>query len=188
MPRRTESRSLAKNGKHIYVNAAFARMMGHESPESMLGVNWQKIYDPRDIAVDSSSRFGNLSEPEGKWSGQINLRRRDGTMVPVEMAITSLANGVTACIGHDISARKEAEKARADAENKYRTLVEQVAAISYIAELGMNGQWHYISPQVEAITGYSQDEWLANSRDWMRHIPQEDHAVIEAAEEASLAR
>src|SRR5580692_8069654 len=27
---------------------------------------------------------------------------------------------------------------------------------------------------------------LTNSRDWIRHIPQEDHAVIEAAEEASL--
>ena len=176
---------LGEDGKHIYVNAAFARMMGHESPESMLGVNWRQIYDPRDIELLHQQVRKSL-EAEGKWSGQINLRRRDGTIFPVEMAITSLANGVTACIGHDISARKEAEKARADAENKYRTLVEQVAAISYIAELGIHGQWHYISPQVEAITGYSQDEWLANSRDWTRHIPQEDHGVIEAAEEASV--
>jgi two-component system cell cycle sensor histidine kinase/response regulator CckA len=159
--------------------------MGYESPESMLGVNWRQIYDPRDIEL-LQQRVRKSLEAEGKWSGQISLRRRDGTVFPIEMAITSLANGVTACIGHDISARKEAEKARADAENKYQTLVEQVAAISYIAELGINGQWHYISPQVEAITGYSQDEWLANSRDWTRHIPQEDHGVIEAAEEASL--
>jgi PAS domain S-box-containing protein len=176
---------LGEDGKHIYVNAAFARMMGHESPESLLGVNWRQIYDPRDVELLYQQVRKSL-EAEGKWSGQINLRRRDGTIFPVEMAITSLANGVTACIGHDISARKEAEKARADAENKYRTLVEQVAAISYIAELGIHGQWHYISPQVESITGYSQDEWLANSRDWTRHIPQEDHGVIEAAEEASL--
>ena len=176
---------LGEDGKHIYVNAAFARMMGHENPESMLSMTWRQIYDPRDIELLEQKVRKSL-EAEGKWSGQISLRRRDGTIFPVEMAITSLANGVTACIGHDISARKEAEKARADAENKYQTLVEQVAAISYIAELGINGQWHYISPQVEAITGYSQDEWLANSRDWMRHIPQEDHGVIEAAENASL--
>jgi PAS domain S-box-containing protein len=160
-------------------------MMGYESPETMLGLTWRQIYDPRDIGQFEQQVRKSLG-PEGKWSGQINLRRRDGTIIPVEMAITSLANGVTACIGHDISARKEAEKARADAENKYRTLVEQVAAISYIAELGINGQWHYISPQVEAITGYSQDEWLTNSRDWTRHIPQEDHGVIQAAEDASL--
>src|SRR5580704_14705196 len=101
------------------------------------------------------------------------------------MAVTSLANGVTACVGHDISARREAERARVEAESKYRTLVEQVAAISYIAELGIHGQWQYVSPQIESITGYSQEEWLANSCDWTRHIPAEDHAVIEAAEEAS---
>jgi two-component system cell cycle sensor histidine kinase/response regulator CckA len=176
---------LGENGEHIYVNAAFARMMGHESPESMLGVHWQKIYDARDIQLIHATVRASL-QAEGKWSGQINLRRRDGTVIPVEMAITSLANGVTACVGHDISARKEAEKARAEAESKYRTLVEQVAAISYIAELGIRGKWHYVSPQIEGITGYSQEEWLANSCDWMRHIPQEDHAVVEAAEEASL--
>jgi PAS domain S-box-containing protein len=176
---------IGENGEHIYVNAAFARMMGYESPESMLGVHWQKIYDPRDIELIHATVRASLVA-EGKWSGQINPRRRDGTVIPVEMAITSLANGVTACVGHDISARKEAEKARAEAENKYRTLVEQVAAISYIAELGTRGKWHYVSPQIESITGYSQEEWLANSCDWTRHIPQEDHSVVEAAEEASL--
>src|ERR1700675_1352388 len=160
-------------------------MMGHESPESMLGVHWQKIYDPRDVQLIQEPVRKTL-EAEGKWSGQISLRRRDGTAIPVEMAITSLANGVTACIGHDITARKETEQARVDAENKYRTLVEQVAAISYIAELGIHGQWHYISPQVEAIAGYSQEEWLVSSSGWTRHIPQEDHSVIEAAEAASL--
>ena len=175
---------IGENGEHIYVNAAFARMMGHDSPESMLGVQWQKIYDPRDIA-SAQSEVRRALQAEGKWSGQLSLRRRDGTVIPVEMAITSLANGVTSCVGHDITARKEAEKARAEAENKYRTLVEQVAAISYIAELGMNGQWHYVSPQIESITGYTQDEWLTNSRDWMRHIPAEDHAVVEAAEDSS---
>ncbi|MHB8502697.1 MAG: hybrid sensor histidine kinase/response regulator, partial [Candidatus Acidiferrales bacterium] len=176
---------LGEDGRHIYVNMAFARMLGHESPESMLGVQWQKIYDPRDIELLQEKVRESL-KLEGKWSGQVNLRRRDGTAIPIEMAITPLANGVTACIGHDISARKEAEKARADAEIKYRTLVEQVAAISYIAELGLDGEWLYVSPQIEAITGYSQEEWLGNSRAWLRHVPKEDHAVIEAAEAASL--
>ncbi|MGC2529511.1 MAG: PAS domain S-box protein [Candidatus Acidiferrum sp.] len=176
---------LGEDGKHIYANTAFARMMGYEGPESMLGLPWQEIYDPRDIALWRDKVRQSLLA-DGKWFDQINLRRRDGTVIPVEMAVTSLANGVTACIGHDISERKEAEKARADAENKYRTLVEQVAAISYIAELGLQGAWHYVSPQIEAITGYSQDEWMANSQDWMRHIPKEDHGVIVTAEEASL--
>lgn len=176
---------VAEDGKHIYVNAAFAKMLGYENPESMLGVHWQRVYHTRDIEQFEAQVRKSLMT-EGKWFGQINLRRQDGTSVPIEMTITPLSNGVTACIGHDISARKEAERARVDAEIKYRTLVEQVAAISYIAELGLQGEWIYVSPQVEAITGYTQEEWLSNSREWMRHIPKEDHPVIIAAEEASM--
>jgi PAS domain S-box-containing protein len=176
---------VGESGEHIYVNGAFARMMGYESPDCMLGVHWQKIYDPRDVErLQEQVRQSLVAE--GKWSGQISLRRRDGISIPVEVSIASLANGVTACIGRDISKRKEAEIARAEAENKYRTLVEQVAAISYIAELGVQGEWLYVSPQIEAITGYTQDEWLTNSRNWIRHVLQEDHGVVEKAEAASL--
>src|SRR5881398_3862630 len=33
--------------------------------------------------------------------------------------------------------------------------------------------------------GYSADEWLSTSKDWIRHIPVEDHPIVKAAEEAS---
>ena len=176
---------VGENGEHIYVNAVFAKMLGHESPHSMLGVHWRKIYDQRDIALWQDQVRQSLRE-HGNWSGQLNLRRKDGTAIPVEMAVASLPNGVTSCVGHDISARKEAEKARLEAENKYRTLIEQVAAISYIAEIGVKGKWFYVSPQIESMTGYAQEEWLAGSQEWLRHVPQEDHVVIETAEAASL--
>jgi PAS domain S-box-containing protein len=176
---------VGESGEHIYVNAAFARMLGYENPSAMIGVHWRDIYDRRDIER-LHGQVRQALTAHGKWSGQVSLRRSDGKTVPVEMSVTTLANGVTACIGHDISARKEAEKARADAENKYRTLVEQVAAISYIAELGFAGEWLYVSPQIEAITGYAPEEWLAESRNWTRHVPQEDHEVIRAAEEACV--
>src|SRR5260221_8086457 len=64
-------------------------------------------------------------------------------------------------------------------------LVEQVAAISYIAELGMHGEWLYVSPQVETMFGFSPEEWLTDSRAWTQHVHPEDHKVVEAAEETS---
>ncbi len=60
-----------------------------------------------------------------------------------------------------------------------------MAAISYIAELGMEGQWLYVSPQVETMFGFTADEWLANSREWVKHIHPEDRKVVEVAEDAS---
>src|SRR5260221_12912410 len=64
-------------------------------------------------------------------------------------------------------------------------LVEQVAAISYIAELGMHGEWLYVSPQVATMFGFSPEEWLTDSRAWTQHVHPEDHKVVEAAEETS---
>jgi PAS domain S-box-containing protein len=64
--------------------------------------------------------------------------------------------------------------------------VEQVAAVSYIAEVGLHGEWLYVSPQVEAIFGFTQQEWLKGSEQWIRFVPEEDHPIIAAAEEDCL--
>src|SRR6267154_1698264 len=101
------------------------------------------------------------------------------------MDCNNLSDGSIICVSRDITERVSAQRARAEAEIKYRMLVEQVAAISYIAELGVKGQWLYVSPQVETMFGYSVDEWLSTSREWIRHIPVEDHPIVNAAEEAS---
>ena len=49
----------------------------------------------------------------------------------------------------------------------------------------MDGQWLYVSPQVEAMFGFTADEWLAESREWVKHIHPEDRKIVEVAEEAS---
>src|SRR3954471_22103156 len=56
----------------------------------------------------------------------------------------------------------------------YRRLVERLPAIVYAAELGENGRWRYVSPQVEEITGYSPEEWLADPGLWARLVHPED--------------
>ena len=48
------------------------------------------------------------------------------------------------------------------AEDRYRTLVERLPAITYVAELGADGPWHYVSPQIESILGFSAEEWLSD--------------------------
>ncbi|WGG53233.1 response regulator [Rugamonas sp. DEMB1] len=45
-------------------------------------------------------------------------------------------------------------------EAKFRTLVEQIQAITYIAELDEGETMRYISPQIQTL-GYSPAEWLA---------------------------
>jgi two-component system, cell cycle sensor histidine kinase and response regulator CckA len=68
------------------------------------------------------------------------------------------------------------------AEDRYRTLVERLPAITYIAELGTGGPWHYVSPQIESILGYSPAEWLSDPLNWLNHIHSEDREIAIAAE------
>ena len=171
------------NGIHTYANAAFAEMMAIHT-DAIIGRPWKQVYAAEDVALVESEIRQALRQG-GRWSGAVNMHRWDGSASPVEMSITTLPDGGVVCVSRDMSARREAENARAQAEAKYRMLVEQVAAISYIAELGIYGEWLYVSPQVETMFGFSAEEWLTDSRAWTRHVLPEDHATVEAAEAAS---
>ena len=68
------------------------------------------------------------------------------------------------------------------AEDRYRTLVERLPAITYVAELGADGPWHYVSPQIESILGFAPQEFLADPMNWLNHIHPEDRDIAMAAE------
>ena len=175
---------LDAGGKYIYVNSTYARMIGNTNREAMLGKSWREASGPGDTAPVESEVQEALKK-HGRWFGPLTVHHSDGTEVPTEMAVTTLPDGGRICVTRDITERVSAQRARAETEIKYRMLVEQVAAISYIAELGIHGQWFYVSPQIETMFGYSTEEWLSNSRDWISHVSIEDHPIIHAAEEAS---
>jgi len=68
------------------------------------------------------------------------------------------------------------------AESRYRTLVERLPAITYIAEMGVDGPWQFVSPQIESMLGFSASEWIANPGLWMSRIYEEDRETAIAAE------
>src|SRR5574337_1658531 len=61
---------------------------------------------------------------------------------------------------------------------KYRTLVEQIPAITYIAALDEAGARLYVSPQTESVLGFSPDEWLADPESWVKQLHPEDREQI----------
>ncbi len=87
---------------------------------------------------------------------------------------------------HLAAVAMEWDRAQAElrsAESRYRTLVERLPAITYIAELGANGPWHYVSPQIEPMLGFAPAEWLSNSSAWIDRVHAEDREAVLAVEE-----
>jgi diguanylate cyclase (GGDEF)-like protein/PAS domain S-box-containing protein len=56
----------------------------------------------------------------------------------------------------------------------YRRLVERLPVIVYTSELGEQGEWHYVSPQVEEILGYSAEEFKTDRGLWARLLHPDD--------------
>ncbi len=79
-----------------------------------------------------------------------------------------------------IQEKLEAVEQLREAEAKYRSLVEQIPAITYIASLDEPGQLLYVSPQIEQL-GFPPEFWLADSEGFLKRVHNEDRQnVIEA--------
>ena len=74
----------------------------------------------------------------------------------------------------DIGEYRRTERQMREAEAKYRSLVEGLPAVVYIAEFGKDAAWTYISPKVESILGFSPEEWTGQADLWRERILPED--------------
>lgn len=57
---------------------------------------------------------------------------------------------------------------------RYRTLVEQIPAVIFMAYLEKGIGEAYVSPHIESVLGFSQEEWLDDPVRWYRQIHPED--------------
>ncbi|MGH9775979.1 MAG: PAS domain S-box protein [Candidatus Acidiferrales bacterium] len=125
-----------------------------------------------------------------RFAGHWKHCRKNGDIFDVEVTTHSLEfNGRRAVISvaQDITERKRTEEELRAAETKYRNLVEQLPAISYIAHSSPKGKWTYVSPQIQSLLGFSPEEWMSDSSLWFRQLHPDDRDRI-MAEEARQSR
>jgi diguanylate cyclase (GGDEF)-like protein/PAS domain S-box-containing protein len=61
-------------------------------------------------------------------------------------------------------------------------IVDRLPVIVYASELGENGRWRYVSPQVEEILGFTPEEFLADPGLWARVVHPDDRMRALAVE------
>ncbi len=69
----------------------------------------------------------------------------------------------------------------------YRGLLHRIPAILYTADTGEEGRWHYVSPQIEAILGYTPAEWCADPGLWASRLHPDDSGRVLAQESCMAA-
>lgn len=74
--------------------------------------------------------------------------------------------------------RDAMEAALRTSEAKYRTLVEQVPAVTYVAALDERRSLLYVSPQVDTLLGYDPEEVKKDPTIWSRRLHPEDRERV----------
>ena len=60
------------------------------------------------------------------------------------------------------------------AEARYRALIEQIPAVTFMASLDGGLNEVYVSPQIEGLLGFAQEEWMSNPVLWFRQLHPDD--------------
>ncbi len=140
----------------ILVNTHGCEMSGYSQAEVLR----KSIFDfmvPEDVAANPL-RFDELNEGKTVVSER-KLKRKDGTVVPVEVSSKLLSDGRLQSIVRDLSRRKRAEKERKKLDaalrrgaQRFRALIEHTH--DAIALFGADGAVLYASPSTTRVMGY----------------------------------
>jgi PAS domain S-box-containing protein len=87
--------------------------------------------------------------------------------------LEAMANSLGAALRH-----RRAQGGLTEAEERYRTLVEQIPAVIYINETDEVATARYVSPYYETMLGYTPQERLADPELWVRILHPEDRERV----------
>ena len=179
-----------KDGNLTYVNDAIAGTLGY-SKDEMIGMHLTEVLSKEEAKRDFDRKLQELIT-----TGEIDIESvwltKDGKEIYGQTKVVAVYDRDGNFAGgrgilRDITERKKAEAELYEAEAKYRTLVEQIPAVTYIAALDRASTTLYVSPQIETLIGFSPEEYETDPDMWRKQIHPEDHdRVLAEVERAHM--
>ncbi|MCL6471501.1 MAG: PAS domain S-box protein [Firmicutes bacterium] len=170
--------------KFLRVNPRLCEMTGY-TEEELTKMTFADITYPEDIDTDvqlarklfkGEVPFFNIEKRYVKKSGEIFWISLSASLIRDEQGNPLYGLGMI----EDISERKKAEEALRSSEAKYRMLVEQIPAVTYIASIDGSNTTLYISPKIESLLGYEPNEFIENPDFWANRIHPDDRERVVA--------
>ncbi|WP_148416212.1 PAS domain-containing sensor histidine kinase [Haloferax sp. KTX1] len=194
--------TITEDDRHVYVNEAAADICGYPNTEAMLGTGWGNLHDEAELERLRETIPPAL-EADGKWQGEVSIRRLDDELVPVRFSITSLEGDRNVIVFQSLSE----QKLREDELERSRDFLERTQRISKVggweldlvtATLAWTDQTkriHAVSLDYEPTVDDAVEFYAADERDRVRElldrcrsegVPWEDEFRLITAEGAEV--
>jgi PAS domain S-box-containing protein len=169
-------------GAIVLVNRQTEELFGYDRSE-MLGRPVELLIPERFRITHIEQRQGYFDDPQVRPMGaNLDLwgRTKEGREFPVEISLSPLrmpAGLLVTTTIRDISLRRQSEGQLRHLEARYRTLVEEIPAVTFMAALDDTAEAIselYVSPQIESLLGFTQKEWLEDPVLWYRQLHPDD--------------
>jgi PAS domain S-box-containing protein len=138
-----------------YASLAFERIVGYD-PGDVSGKNVFDFVHPDDLTRvrEETERIISGGDSAGTKALEYRIRHKDSSWRWMEGGVARVNDPAVRGVvlnARDITERKEAEE-------RYRTLVEQIPVVAYTDRADGTDAPLYTSPQIEGLLGYNQDE------------------------------
>ncbi len=163
----------------IYISPQVESLLGYTPDEWVAEPDrWRQILHPDDREQALADQDLVL-RTEAPWKLEYRMLAKDGSVVWVhdEAVIIRDEAGRPLYwqgIWLDMTEQKHAVEQLKEAETKYRALIEQLPAITYLDPIDEDQDSIYISPQVETIIGGTVEEWLSSPNYWASRVYPDD--------------
>src|SRR5215211_8161051 len=158
--------TLDPQGRVASWNEGAELLEGYNSDE-IVGEHFSVFFTEEDTRLGKPEEHVEAAASEGRSVEENWLVRKDGSRFWADTILAALHDDEGKLRGfsvvtQDITEKKVAERNFAEAEDRLRTLVEHVPAITYTGEVSGDHALAYVSPQIKEVLGYSPREVTAN--------------------------
>ena len=160
---------------NLYVSPQINDLLGR--PSGATGDEWVERVHPEDRERAQRETVEGVRSG-GPFTLEYRMVRDDGREIWVRDSATTVRDDrgqpeYVLGFFFDITQRKEAELRLQELERRYRSLVEQLPAVTYMDTADEEMSSIYVSPQVEKVLGLSADAFVSDDA-WGSHLHPED--------------
>lgn len=174
--------ALGCEGRIIIANNSFAKIFGYTSTEDLINKELIELASNDDII--KFAEYFRLLERKKEIPSKFDFlgKKKDGSNIHTELSIGTFESenkNYVVMIARDVTERIRTQRAIRESEEKYRNITENIDDFLFTFErIGLALRPIFCTSSIQKVTGYTQTEFLTDSKLFLKAIHPSDFALI----------